>query len=325
MNEKQKHNLLLGYCCINMHLRDHGIFCSRTCRLDTIKQRGIQYSYDLANQNLQDLATIFKWNHQNGIHLYRMSSEMFPFATHPDYYQEYDLNQFSDVLQRLGQLAKRYNQRVTFHPGQYNQLSSLREVVVEKAIIDIDFHARVMDMMNIDNGGVIVIHGGSKQDGKINALKRFKASFSRLSLSSQQRLVLENCEMVYAVEDLIDICEELQIPVVIDYHHHNINPGTRSLTELTEQVLSIWKQRGIIPLFHVSESRTGVKETDNITARRAHSDYVQVLPQPLLDVINENVIHVDIEAKMKEQAVLYLYSVYGINKVNEKNCWKIIL
>jgi UV DNA damage endonuclease len=304
--------LLLGYCCLNMHLRNLGIFTSRTCRLQTILDKGIEYSYELATNNLNDLACILRWNQRNNIHLYRMSSEMFPFATHPDYYKVYNLDVFQQQFTQLRSLIKRFNQRVTFHPGQYNQLTSCRPEVVEKAIIDIDFHALILDLLGVGSEGVIIIHGGSKQDGKDNALDRLRKNFKRLSTSSQNRLVLENCELVYSIEDLLPVCEELSIPLVIDYHHHNINPGTINIDLLTQKVLDIWKKRNITPLFHVSESKPNIKITDSITARRAHSDYINGIPAPLIKAIEQhNVsIHIDVEAKMKEQAVLYIYDKY---------------
>lgn len=310
-------NLKIGYCCLNMYLRSLGIFTSRTCRLETIKKNGIEYAYQLAKQNLQDLAVILKWNYENNIFLYRMSSEIFPFATHPDYYQRYNLAQFESLLKNIGILAKKYNQRLTFHPGQHCVVASNRNCVVEHAIIDIDFHAKVMDMMNIDRHGVIVIHGGSKQDSKEIALERFKNNFVNLSESSKQRLVLENCETMYSIEDLLPICQELSIPIVIDYHHHNINPGTKDLSFLTNKVLEIWKKKEITPLFHLSESKPGVQITDSIMTRRAHSDYVENFPKELLEVIKTECIDLDIEAKCKEQAVFKLYSKYNMYTTNK--------
>ena len=307
-------NLNMGYCCINTELRKLGIFCSRTCRLDTVNQNSIEYIYQLAWQNINDLPAIFRWNYKNNIFLYRMSSEMFPFASHPDYYLIYDLEQFRSRLQEIGEIAKHYNQTLTFHPGQYNQLTSHRESVVEKSVIDIDLHAKILDMMNCGRDSVIVIHGGSKNGGKEIALSRFKENFYKLSESSRSRLVLENCEMAYSIEDLLEVSKLLKIPVVIDYHHHNINPGTikddDALINITNEVLDIWKSRDITPLFHLSESRRGVKISDSITARRAHSDYVTNLPLALIRTLERSKINLDIEAKMKEQAVLRLQQKY---------------
>jgi UV DNA damage endonuclease len=310
-------NLNMGYCCINTKLRELGIFTSRTCRLETVRERGMSYLYELASQNIDDLASIFRWNYRHNIFLYRMSSEMFPFASHPDYYENYDFEQFRSRLHNIGILARHYKQTLTFHPGQYNQLTSHRESVVEKSIIDIDIHAKILDMMGCGKDSVIVIHGGSKQDGKQVALARFSKNFEKLSQSSRDRLVLENCEMAYSIQDLLPISERLGIPIVIDYHHHNINPGTidsqERMLEITQLVLSVWKSRNITPLFHLSESRPGVTVDDSITARRAHSDYIQELPNVLLQTLFYTKINLDVEAKMKEQAVLRIFKKYKIN------------
>jgi UV damage endonuclease UvdE len=282
--------------------------------LETIRRNGVDYSYELAKKNLQDLASILRWNSQHNIYVYRMSSEIFPFATHPEYYRDYNLDQFRDMLESLGRLAIKYNQRLTFHPGQYNQLTSLNPIVVDKTIIDLDFHAKVMDYMGLDKQSIVNIHGGSKGDGQEEAMGRFRKEFVRLSKSAQDRLTLENCELCFAVQDLLPTSELLGIPIVVDYHHHNLNPGDQSLVQLTERVLRVWERRGIVPLFHVSESRTGVKPTDSITVRRAHSDYVKVLPDALMELSKSTRIDVDIEAKAKERAVFMLYEKYKLQK-----------
>jgi UV damage endonuclease UvdE len=167
--------------------------------------------------------------------------------------------------------------------------------------------------MNIDADGVIIIHGGSKQDGKDTALDRFKENFKKLSASAQNRLVVENCEMVYSIQDLLPISKELNIPIIVDFHHHNLNPGDEDLSCLLMEVLNIWKNKQITPLFHVSESKEGVKKSDNLTIRRAHSDYVNSLPKELLCILNNTKVNLDVEAKMKEQAVFRLREIYDIN------------
>jgi UV DNA damage endonuclease len=304
--------LSIGYCCINTELRKQDIFCSRTCRLATIRERGIGYSYELAAKNLQDLKRIIEWNEENKIKLYRMSSEMFPFGSHPDYYKEYDLSQFADTLSEIGNLAKNLGHTLTFHPGQYTQLSSHRPEVVEKSIVDLDFHAKIMDLMGLGPQSIIVIHGGSKNGGKEVALGRFKDSFFKLSESSQKRLVIENCEMAYSIEDLLPFSQETQIPIVLDYHHHNINSGSKKFTlyELTCKVIEVWKSKNLIPVFHISESKPGITEKDSITARRAHSDFVNSFPDELLKICETEPIFLDIEAKLKEQSVFLLHEKY---------------
>jgi UV DNA damage endonuclease len=305
--QKQK-KVNFGYACINTCLRKSDIFMSRTCRLDTVRERGIHYVYELAQRNLADLEPIMKWNFENNIFLFRMSSEIFPFATHRDYYLEYESSfesLFGEKLRYLGKLAKEYNQRLTFHPGQFTQLSSDREEVVVNAIREIDFHAKILDMMGCDHNSIIVIHGGSKRGGKEAGLNRLVTNFPRLSSSSQSRLVLENCEMCYSVTDLLPVCKQLKVPLVLDYHHHNINPSKISLEVLTPEILDTWNSRGIKPKFHISESRPGVSITDNITKRRAHSDYITALPEIFYYMVKMSKCGIDLmfEAKMKEQSI----------------------
>ena len=304
--------LTIGYCCINTCLRKREIFCSRTCRLATLQERGIEYSYELAQKNLQDLKKIILWNQENKIKLYRMSSDMFPFGSHPNYYNNYDLSQFSEILKEIGQLANNLGHTLTFHPGQFTQLSSHRPEVIDKSIVEINFHSKIMDMMGLGPQSIIVIHGGSKNGGKEAALGRFKDSYYKLSESSQKRLVIENCEMCYSIEDLLPFSEDTKIPIVLDYHHHNINSGSKtvSLLELTQRVVKIWKQRGLIPLFHISESKPGITENDSITARRAHADFVTSFPDELLKICETEHIFLDIEAKLKEQSVFLLFEKY---------------
>ena len=231
-------------------------------------------------------------------------------------YSNYDFEQFREKLKKIGALAKHYNQTLTFHPGQYNQITSHRLEVVDQSIIDIDLHAKILDLMERGDDSIIVIHGGSKRDGKQVSLDRLCDNFQRLSDSARKRLVLENCEMAYCIEDLLPVSQKIGVPIVIDYHHHNIHPGTiksdNQLLEITKLVLEIWNKRVITPLFHLSESRPGITLSDSITARRAHSDYVHTLPLVLLETLKNHRINLDIEAKMKEQAVLRLQQKYNI-------------
>lgn len=309
-----QNNLVLGYCCINTALRKKNVFTSRTCRLKTIVERGIVHSYHLARQNLIDLPKIFQCNYEHNIFLFRMSSDMFPFATHKDYIEEYDMKQFDELLKMVGESAKKFKQTITFHPSQFTLLSSARPEVTHNSVIELDFHAMLLDRMDAGPDSIIVIHGGSKAGGKEKCLQRLCENFQLLSHSAQKRLVLENCETAYSIEDLLPVSTKLMVPIVVDFHHHNINPGTAVLTDSINSVLEIWKARGITPLFHLSESRPGVSPTDSLIKRRAHSDIVQNLPDELVQLVQTRKIHLDIEAKHKEIAVLHLYSLYFSNQ-----------
>ena len=127
----------LGYACLNSLLRSYStpIFCSRTLRLATLSEQGQSYVQALALQNLADLHTLVKWNAEHNIHFMRMSSEMFPFASHPVH--GYDLSFADPVLKEIGETARRLGVRLTSHPGQFTQLGSPRDNVVENAFRDL--------------------------------------------------------------------------------------------------------------------------------------------------------------------------------------------
>ena len=78
----------LGYACLNTVLRalkPDPTFCSRTCRLDTIRKNGLDYAKELGRQNARDLSKLIQWNEENKIQFLRVSSEMFPFASHAEW------------------------------------------------------------------------------------------------------------------------------------------------------------------------------------------------------------------------------------------------
>lgn len=109
----------LGYACLNTVLRankPNSIFCSRTCRIASIEEEGLELPKGLGLMNMRDLKTLIQWNEDNKIRFMRMSSEMFPFASHAKYGYSLD---FADAeLKEAGELAKKYGHRLTMHPGQ---------------------------------------------------------------------------------------------------------------------------------------------------------------------------------------------------------------
>jgi len=114
---------------------------------------------------------------------------------------------------------------------------------------------------------------------------------------------------IWSVEDLLPICEELNLPLVLDYHHHNIihdpslRKGTLDVMKYFPQIKQTWTRKGITQKQHYSEPCPGA-----VTGRdtRKHSPRVAVLPPC------EDTMDLMIEAKDKEQAVFELYRKYNI-------------
>lgn len=260
----------LGYACLNTVLRTQKppVFCSRTCRLDTIRTKGLDYAKELALQNINDLKALIEWNELNHIKFMRMSSEIFPLASHDEV--GYSLDFAKKELAEIGKLREKYNHRLTFHPGQYNQLASPNKDVVRRTIADLQYHAQMLDLMKLPPDSIMIIHMGGTYGDKKSALDRFRESYKTLPQNIKDRLVLENDELCYSVADLLPICQELSIPLVLDWHHHSINTGDiEDITQLLPQINETWTRKGLTPKQHYSESRKGAVTP---MERRAHSD-----------------------------------------------------
>lgn len=297
-------NFNLGYACINTELRNQKkpVFTSRTLRLATLQEKGFDYLKTLIYQNLKDLLTLLEWNKAHDIFFMRLSSEMFPFASHPQY--GYDITPFKNELKRVGDYAKENGIRLTMHPGQFDVLSSPKEDVVKHTLLDLAHHAQILDLMEMGKDSVMIIHGGGVYGNKTKSLERLEKNINELPETIRNRLVLENCEMSYCVEDLLPISERTQIPIVIDFHHDAIYSSSYPVNHYFDRVFKVWFDRGIKPKVHLSNSVPGIKETDTKTARRKHSDYIQFFHEYLLSINFD--IDVMLECKMKEQAILKL-------------------
>lgn len=284
----------IGYACINLSLGKK-ITTNRTMVKRTFLAKGVDYVSDLVLQNVADLERIIDWNEENGIKMYRMSSEMFPWATEYEFTDLKDWNEIQKILQRCGAKATMYKQRLSFHPGPFNVLVSPKENVVLNTIKDLEVHGRIMDAMGLSKTpyNKINIHCNGVYGDKLAAMNRFCDNFEKLSNSVKSRLTIENDDKasMYSVKDLMYIHNAIKIPIVFDYHHHTFNTGDLSEEAALGLACSTWP-KGIRPATHYSESKIGSKP-------QAHSDYVERIPETY-----GNIVDIMVEAKQKDLAIL---------------------
>ena len=293
----------LGYACINMTLggQKPKITTNRSMIKKTFIDKGIDYAGELSLLNSRDLCEIVKWNVENGINFFRISSDIFPWASE---YNIEDLPQYQrikTVLSSCGNYARDNRVRLTSHPGPFNVLVSPREHVVQNTITDLTNHGKVFDLLGLDRTpyNKINIHCNGVYGDKQSALDRFCKNFELLPESVQTRLTVENDDKasMYSVKDLMYIHERIGIPIVFDYHHHKFCTGDITEQEALELAISTWP-KGITPVVHYSESKA-LHESNRKLKPQAHSDYINNLPNTY-----GNKVDIMVESKAKELSIL---------------------
>jgi UV DNA damage endonuclease len=303
-------NLNIGYACINVQLSEQGIKSSRDIRKDTLGKVGLQGVSDLVIQNLEDLKTILKWNNENGVTFYRMSSGIFPWMST---YELENLPQFdliSKSLQECGKIAEAGNQRLTYHPGPFVVLASPHSYIRVKARKELEQHSKIMDLMGLEvsTWSKINIHVGGAYGDKDKALDQWKREWDLLSDNAKARLVVENDDKasMYSVKDLYDgLHKSIGISITFDSFHHDFCTGELSKEDAARLAASTWKKD---PCFHYSAS---LKLNENESAMKtAHADWIY---EKLTNWGTGAWIMV--EAKAKELAILH-YRDFGLGKPN---------
>jgi UV DNA damage endonuclease len=291
----------IGYCCLCLSLEKEGVTTNRGMIKRTFIEKGISYVSELAIKNTEDLIRIIRFNGETGIDMYRMSSDMFPWMSE---YEISDLPDFLKIKENLltaGNLAKSFDQRLSFHPSPYCVIASENPNVVLKSIKELRQHAEIMDLMGLDRSHKypINIHINTTKPSKEEAANRFITSYNLLPEGVKSRLVVENDDKKsqFTPTDLYSLLYlKIGIPITYDYLHHKCNPDV--LTELgaLDLCISTWPE-GITPLTHFSDSR---KIFEDQTAKEvAHSDWIWSKIETY-----DRIFDIELEVKMKDLALL---------------------
>jgi len=304
VTNNKNHFQNLGYCCINLTINENlsvknKITTNRSMIRKTFLEKGIVGASKLALLNVLDLEKILAWNTQNNINIFRISSDMFPWAS--DYKLENlpDFDKILSSLRRSGEYATKHNMRLTFHPGPFNKLTSLEERIIKNTSRDLEIHGEIFDLMGLSRTpwNAINIHVGAHYNDKEKALNAFCKNFNKLNESVKTRLTVENDDKasLYCTIELAELNKTISTPIVFDYHHHKFCNQGQTENEALEMAMSTWP-KNIIPLTHYSESMCdeGVK-----CIPQAHSNFIY----KKINDYGHN-IHLELEAKMKDLTLL---------------------
>lgn len=253
----------------------------------------------IVKENLNNLEKILKFNKKNNITFYRMSPTIVPLATLDDVKFDY-VNPFKEKWKKIGDYINKNNMRIDLHPNQYCVLNSIDEKIVENAIKEIEYNYSLFNLMNIK--GIIILHIGSSANGKEESIKRFKENFSKLKQEIQEIITLENDDKIYTVSDTLNLCEELSIPMVLDYHHYLCNKNNEKIKDYVPRIINTWKDKDFNPKMHFSSPKS---KKDF----RSHSDFIDYKSFlkfiEILKPFNQD-IDIMLECKAKEETLFRL-------------------
>ncbi|HUS15121.1 MAG TPA: UV DNA damage repair endonuclease UvsE [Chloroflexia bacterium] len=199
---------------------------------------------------------------RHDIRMYRLSSDLAPYATHPDMPQFQSMVSDSGAeLRAFGAKAKKLGIRLSFHPSQFVVLNSPDAALVEKSIWDLSSQAEMLDRMELGSEAVMVIHVGGTYGDRAAANARWVETWNnKLPEHVRRRLVLEHDDIRFSVSDILWIHEQTGVRLIFDHQHFwCLNPDGLDMRDALERVVRTWP-KGQRPKIHFSSPRTEMRE-----------------------------------------------------------------
>jgi UV DNA damage endonuclease len=271
--------------------------------------------------SLEYLDAILDHLERHRITMYRMSSDLAPYATHPDMPQFHGMVAESAAeLAAVGAKAQRLEIRLSFHPSQFVLLNSPDATLTEKSIWDLSSQAEMLDRMELGPEAVVVTHVGGTYGDREASNRRWVETWASLPEHVRRRLVLEHDDLRFSASDTLWIHEHTGVPLVFDHQHFwCLNPDGLDLRETLGRMLRTWPP-GVRPKVHFSSPRTELREVKRkprgggraVTALippvwTGHADFVQ--PFEFITFMREAEgldFDVMLEAKSKDLALTRL-------------------
>lgn len=255
----------IGYACLTRGVMD---LKYKTCRKQNATADNLM---ELIEHNLDVLEKMIEYNHRENIRLFRMSSDIIPFGS------DFEVNNlnwsglFQSRFDRIGEKIRQYKIRVSMHPGQYTVLNSPNPDVVARAIDDLTYHTQFIDNLNVGSEHKIILHIGGVYGDKETAVDRFVKVYKQLDASVKARLIIENDDRLYTIEDVLSISELTGAPVVYDNLHHFINGKELEVSDAywIKKAQKTWKNRDGNAKVHYSQQQFDAREG-------AHSQTVRI-------------------------------------------------
>jgi len=238
----------IGYACLTIGVSNANF---KSCIAKNVDEEKLA---DLVSHNLNALENIIDYNIKNNIRLFRISSDLIPFGSSPINVLLWE-KIFSSKFSEIGEKISKSGMRVSMHPGQYTVLNSPNVEVVNRAIDDLKYHTKVLDSLGVGREHKIVLHIGGVYNDKNNAIERFINNYSLLGRNVKERLVIENDDKSYNINDVLEIGIKLKIPVIFDNLHNKINPYDKEKNDeyWINEAKKTWREKDGYQKIHYSQ------------------------------------------------------------------------
>jgi UV DNA damage repair endonuclease len=159
---------------------------------------------------------------------------------------------------KIGDIARRDDVRLSFHPGQFCCLVSENPGIVQNSIEEFEYHVDMARLMGF---------GKTFQDFKINVhlsgkrgVEGFNEVYTRLSPEARNTITLENDEYQAGLDVVLKLKDK--VAIVLDLHHNWINTGEyiSADDDRIKMIIESWCRDGVErrPVIHYSQSREDV-------------------------------------------------------------------
>jgi len=189
------------------------------------------------------------------LRMVRLGSEMLQGYTETNWkawWQQPDVQRHCEkIFGPIGDRARELDVRLSFHPGQFCCIVSENPGIVERSLLELEYHADMARWMG---------YGKTKLDFKINVhlsgklgVDGFDAAWSQMSPELRNCLTLENDEYQIGLDDLVSLKDK--VGIVLDVHHHLIKTHKyiSADDDRIKHVIESWQNRR--PVMHYSQSR----------------------------------------------------------------------
>lgn len=300
----------IGYACLNLGVREANF---KTCILKNASEENL---LKIIEHNLNSLENIIDYNIINGIKLFRISSDIIPFGSSSANSLEW-WQIFNEKLETIGNKIKESGMRVSMHPGQYTVLNSPNEDVVYRAVKDLEYHNKFLDSLRVNKENKIILHIGGIYGDKQSASTRFIQNYKLLSTKIKVRLVIENDDKCYNIEDVLYISQQLEIPVIFDNLHNKVLPSSKLESDKywIEEVNKTWTKGNGPQKIHYSQQ-------DNSKREGAHSFTIEL--DEFMTFIEDLDLELDIMLEVKDKnlsAVKCINATENKSIINLENEW----